>query len=85
MIDYKEEFNNKVIIITGAGSGIGKETAKRMIENGAKVALWDYNQETLNSIKNKLGSNSYAINVDVSDESSVNNAVTVSNSSIGAV
>lgn len=83
MIDYKEEFNNKVIIITGAGSGIGKETAKRMIENGAKVALWDYNQETLNSIKNKLGSNSYAINVDVSDESSVNNAANEVRNNIG--
>jgi NAD(P)-dependent dehydrogenase (short-subunit alcohol dehydrogenase family) len=50
MINYSEEFANKVVIITGAGSGIGKETAQRMIDNGAKVALWDYNQETLNNI-----------------------------------
>ena len=74
MINYSEEFANKVVIITGAGSGIGKETAQRMIDNGAKVALWDYNQETLDSIQNKLGKNSLSVNVDVSDEVSVKNA-----------
>ena len=74
MINYSEEFANKVVIITGAGSGIGKETAQRMIDNGAKVALWDYNQETLDNIQNKLGKNSLSVNVDVSDEVSVKNA-----------
>ena len=74
MINYSEEFANKVVIITGAGSGIGKETAQRMIDNGAKVALWDYNQETLDSIQNKLGKNSLSVNVDVSNEVSVKNA-----------
>tara|TARA_B110000263_G_scaffold238746_1_gene240283 strand:+ start:295 stop:1047 length:753 start_codon:yes stop_codon:yes gene_type:complete len=74
MINYSEEFANKVVIITGAGSGIGKETAQRMIDNGAKVALWDYNQETLDNIQNKLGKNSLSVNVDVSDEISVKNA-----------
>ena len=51
MINYSKEFTNKVVIITGAGSGIGKETAKRMIDNGAKVALWDYNKDALNNIQ----------------------------------
>ena len=83
MIDYKDEFNNKVVIITGAGSGIGKETASRMINNGAKVALWDYNQDTLNAIQNKLGSNSYAIHVNVSDENSVKEAANIVRKDIG--
>ena len=74
MINYSEDFNNKVVIITGAGSGIGKETAQRMIDNGAKVALWDYNQKTLEEIQAKLGSNAIAVNVDVSDEQSVKKA-----------
>ena len=74
MINYSEDFNNKVVIITGAGSGIGKETAQRMIDNGAKVALWDYNQNTLEKIQAKLGSNAIAVNVDVSDEQSVKKA-----------
>jgi NAD(P)-dependent dehydrogenase (short-subunit alcohol dehydrogenase family) len=32
-------FQNKVVIITGAGSGIGKETAKRLYAEGAAVIL----------------------------------------------
>ena len=83
MINYSEEFANKVVIITGAGSGIGKETAQRMIDNGAKVALWDYNQETLDSIQNKLGKNSLSVNVDVSDEASVKNAANKVRNNIG--
>ena len=74
MINYNEDFSNKVVIITGAGSGIGKETAKRMIDNGAKVSLWDYNQDTLNKIHKELGENSLPVLVDVSDENSVNKA-----------
>ena len=83
MINYSEEFANKVVIITGAGSGIGKETAQRMIDNGAKVALWDNNQETLDSIQNKLGKNSLSVNVDVSDEASVKNAANKVRNNIG--
>ena len=74
MINYSEDFSNKVAIITGAGSGIGKETAKRMIDNGAKVALWDYNEDTLNNIQKELGENSLSVLVDVSDEKSVSKA-----------
>ena len=84
MINYSEDFQNKVVIITGAGSGIGKETAKRMIDNGAKVALWDYNQETLDSIQNRLGNNSLSVHVDVSDELSVKNAADKVRNNLGS-
>jgi len=83
MIDYSKEFENKVVIITGAGSGIGKETAKRMIDNGAKVALWDYNEETIKKIQNSLGKNSIAINVDVSNELSVKKAANIVRNKLG--
>ena len=34
-----QNVDNKVIIITGASSGIGEETAKVLAKNGAKVVL----------------------------------------------
>lgn len=38
---------NKTYIVTGAGSGIGRETAKVLSEQGAKVVMFDLNQEGL--------------------------------------
>ena len=38
---------NKLIIVTGAGSGIGRETAKVLSEQGARVVMLDLNQEGL--------------------------------------
>ncbi|MBD9389056.1 SDR family NAD(P)-dependent oxidoreductase [Agrobacterium sp. AGB01] len=34
-----QRFHDKVIIITGAGSGIGKATAERFLSEGAQVTL----------------------------------------------
>lgn len=47
MIELKE----KTFVVTGAGSGIGRETAKVLSEQGAKVIMLDLNQEGLDETK----------------------------------
>lgn len=42
---------NKAIVVTGAGSGIGRETSKVLSEQGAKVVMLDLNQEGLDETK----------------------------------
>ncbi|KWW31933.1 MAG: short-chain dehydrogenase/reductase SDR [bacterium P3] len=41
------DLTNKTYIVTGAGSGIGRETAKVLSEQGAKVVMFDLNREGL--------------------------------------
>lgn len=41
----------KTIVVTGAGSGIGRETAKVLSEQGARVVMLDLNQEGLDETK----------------------------------
>lgn len=43
-------FNEKVILITGAGSGIGAETAKHLAKLGGKLAIVDINGENLEKV-----------------------------------
>jgi NAD(P)-dependent dehydrogenase (short-subunit alcohol dehydrogenase family) len=40
------ELNGKVIIVTGGGSGIGKETALQLSTKGASVVIADYNENS---------------------------------------
>lgn len=40
-------FNDKIVVVTGAGRGIGLTIARAFAENGATVVLSDYNQDSL--------------------------------------
>jgi len=52
-----KRFKNKVVLVTGAGSGIGRSTALRMDAEGATLIIVDINKdeliETKSSLKNK--------------------------------
>ncbi len=49
-----KKLENKVAIITGATSGMGLETAKRFLAEGAKVVLTGRSQEKLNQLPAEL-------------------------------
>ncbi|MCD9028824.1 SDR family oxidoreductase [Luteimonas sp. BDR2-5] len=48
------KFDDKVVIVTGAGSGIGAATARAFSEAGASVVLADVDQQELDDIAGKL-------------------------------
>lgn len=60
-------------IITGGGQGIGLSIAKRLLDCGAVVTLWDANQAALDHALRDLGQNdrAEAVVVDVSEPSDV--------------
>ena len=47
-------FNNKVVVITGASSGIGEESAIRFAKRGAKVVLVARRKEKLLHVEKKI-------------------------------
>lgn len=57
---------NKVAIITGAASGMGKAFAKNFIDHGAKVIMTDLNEQNGKKVQEQLGENSIFYKQDVS-------------------
>ncbi|GAD16238.1 glucose 1-dehydrogenase [Lentilactobacillus otakiensis] len=60
------DLTNKVAIITGAASGLGKAFAKNFVDHGAKVIITDLNEENGKKVQQELGENSVFFKQDVS-------------------
>lgn len=58
--------NNKVAIVTGAGSGFGAAIARAYIEQGAKVVLADLREDAAREVAAELGPNASPVKCDVS-------------------
>ncbi|MEE8180917.1 MAG: SDR family oxidoreductase [Nitrosopumilaceae archaeon] len=69
--------NDKVAIITGASSDIGKGIVKRFAEEGAKVVLIARNLEGLEKTRKEVGNDESTVSItcDLTDESQVSQAV----------
>ena len=78
---------NKVAIVTGAASGIGKEIATVYAQEGAKVVIADLNQKGADAVAAQLGGAKKAIGVavDVTNEAQVDACVAKTIEAFGQV
>ncbi|CAG9623108.1 Levodione reductase [Sutcliffiella rhizosphaerae] len=73
-------FDGKVVLITGAGSGLGQATALQIAKEGAKLSLVDLNNDSLEETKKVIlevapEAEVLLIPADVSREDAVKNFV----------
>ena len=66
----------KVAVVTGAARGIGLAIAQKLLATGYRVALLDYDADTLAQTATALRENTLAVECDVSDPQQVQAAIT---------
>lgn len=71
----KYNFKDKVVLITGSASGIGKIMTRKVLEKGVKeVVMLDYNLDGANAVKNEFahfGKTIHTYQVDLSEQNQV--------------
>lgn len=74
---YDKNFNitDKVAIITGGASGIGKAVSELYLEKGAKVAIFDLKDDVIEVAKELNAENTLGVQCDVTNNESLDNAV----------
>jgi meso-butanediol dehydrogenase/(S,S)-butanediol dehydrogenase/diacetyl reductase len=81
-------FNDIVVLLTGAASGIGKASVLRMAEEGAKLVCADIQTEAAEATARQareLGAEAISCHVDVADPNSVTEAVDAAVSQFGRI
>jgi len=80
--EFEMRLENKVAVITGGGSGIGKETARLFLNEGAKVAIFDIFTGDVENACREIGfckdtevKNTLCVRADISKRDEVRNAV----------
>ena len=79
---------DKVAIVTGAASGIGKEIARQFLAEGAKVAIADINIEAAQATAAEFdpsGASTFGVAMDVTDEGQVEAMVMRARQAYGGV
>jgi NAD(P)-dependent dehydrogenase (short-subunit alcohol dehydrogenase family) len=66
---------NKTALITGGNSGIGLETARLFVAEGARVIITGRNKQTLEAVAKELGPNAFAVVADATDVAATEAAI----------
>lgn len=69
------ELRDKVAFVTGGASGLGLATARRFVDDGARVMLFDLNEENARKAAADLGDHATFASGDVASETAVKAAI----------
>ncbi|HVB00329.1 MAG TPA: short-chain dehydrogenase/reductase [Acidimicrobiales bacterium] len=70
----QNDLNGKVVVVTGAASGLGLGTSRALASRGARLALIDFNTEAVASAAESIGGNALGIVADISDVDAIRRA-----------
>src|SRR4051794_35218011 len=76
--------NDRVVVVTGGASGIGRATAVAFAREGARVAVWDLGDAARRAAA-EIGAGAVGFEVDVSDEEAVRSAVARTAEALGPI
>jgi 3-oxoacyl-[acyl-carrier protein] reductase len=78
-------FEDMGAVVTGGASGIGLAVAKRIVEEGGSVVLWDIDQGKLDSAAREIGARASGAKLDLTDPSAVERAAAGAEKTLGHV
>jgi 2-dehydro-3-deoxy-L-rhamnonate dehydrogenase (NAD+) len=79
---FNGRFEGRTAVVTGAASGIGRDVARRLSAEGARVSLWDVNAVALSAAVAELGGSDSQM-VDTTAEDAVDGAMKRSIDALG--
>jgi len=82
------DLNDRIAIITGGGQGIGLTVAKRILDSGGSVSIWDIDQGLLDGLPNSLGVSDdrlQVLNVNIGDLDAVEKGATATIEKFGRI
>ena len=83
-----QRFQDKTVVVTGGGGGIGGATCRRFGAEGAKVAVFDLNLEAGEKVAAAIraeGGRAQALRCDITDRASVDAAVAETEKTLGPI
>ena len=79
------KLDNKVALITGGTSGIGAETARLFIEQGAQVVISGRSEEKGTKLAKVLGENAHYCLSDITKEEDIKKAISFTTSTLNKI
>ncbi len=79
------KLKDKVCVVTGGVSGLGRATVEEFIREGAKVAIFDLNEDEGKALADSLGASVIFCPVNITDDDSISAGIDVAMNAFGAI